>query len=309
MTKPLISIIIPAYNVERYLERCLQSVVEQEYTNWEVILIEDGSTDGTRNVCQQWAERESRIRLIEQENRGLSVARNRGMEKARGEFFFFLDSDDWIEKETLLNLINVQCDTMADVVCCGFEKVYEDGRKETFTSEKSFLANAAEAVEEMMTQRNVCSVAWNKLYRRSLWDDVRFPEGKVHEDEFVTYRILYKASHVAYIGNPHYQYFQRKNGIMGRMSYDGEMQMLEALEERTAWLEVQKERRLMAISLCHYLHYIKYLYRNNKKNISEENYKDLRKRYRKGVQRAVSNPYFSLWEKGKVIAWMMILFR
>ncbi len=256
-----ISVIIPIYNIKDYIDRCLNSVINQSYTNLEIIAVDDGSTDESGDITEEFARRDSRIKVIHRENGGLSEARNAGINVATGEYIFFVDGDDWIDRHTLETLARIAAVHDADVVACGIRKVWEDGTEEVWTSEAPGIWDGKESIVQMMRYVNVCSVAWNKLYRADLWKGLSFPEGCLHEDEFTTYKVLYKCKKVVYLPDAFYNYFQRDTGIMGEdVAMRGDDQ-LGALRERMSFFKDRGEKKLYDTSLLQYLEYLKYLYR------------------------------------------------
>ena len=188
------SIIVPVYNVENQLYRCVDSLIHQTYADLEIILVDDGSTDSSGTMCDDLASKDSRIRVIHQSNRGLSGARNSGLDIMTGEYVFFVDSDDYIAKDTIEKLYMLLQRHNADIMACGFSHVFDGNEpEEAFTSNAPGVWNGHDSIIQMMRTNNICTVAWNKLYRSTLWENIRFPEGRVHEDEATTYKLLYKA--------------------------------------------------------------------------------------------------------------------
>ncbi|MDD3139235.1 MAG: glycosyltransferase [Lachnospiraceae bacterium] len=304
-----VSIIIPAYNVEKYINRCLQSVVEQTYRSLEIIVIDDGSTDHTNAICLEWCEKDTRISLITQSNRGLSAARNRGIAVAQGVFLFFVDSDDWLEKNAIEKLLEVQKKQRADIVCCGIISSYDDGKEIPFTREGSFCVSGIEAVKQMMVSNTICTVAWNKLYRAALWDTVQYPVGKLHEDEFTTYKLLYQSERVAYTGEYLYHYFQRKSGLLNQIYQSGSLNKLEAISERTEMFHNKGNLELESLSIMDYVTYIKFLYRKSSEMQDEDRAFERRllKIHRCGVHKLLSCRQVPIKEKLKAIFWWCYL--
>ncbi|SEL73257.1 Glycosyl transferases group 1 [Butyrivibrio sp. ob235] len=258
----VISIIVPVYNVEKYLDRCVDSIEKQIYRNLEVILVDDGSTDSSGDICDKYAKLDPRIKVIHQENQGLSAARNSGLEIAKGELVFFLDSDDYIEPETIESMAQKMVKDHADIVACGIKLTGD--KNEIFTSSECGMWSGHEAVIQMMRTNNVCSVAWNKLYKRNLFNSIRFPAGMLHEDEATTYKLLYKAKLVSYTPETFYCYFQRSNGIMGEKISERSRHFIKAIQERIAFFDEQDEKDLVQHSRITLLDGIKYAYRNEK---------------------------------------------
>ena len=261
-----ISVVVPVYNVSEYLERCVTSLLNQTFTGIEILLIDDGSTDNSGELCDRYAELDPRVKVIHQKNMGLSGARNTGIDNATGDYIFFCDSDDFIQREALEYMHNKLCSDNADIVACGFSHVWDNytksGREEIFTSSRPGTFCGHRAVIEMMTNNNICSVAWNKLYRKKLFEDVRFPVGALHEDEATVYKLLYGARIVSYTPKPFYKYFQRSSGIMGGNFTGRSKYLLGALDDRIRYFEEKKDTELVDYSRIALLEHIKYVYRN-----------------------------------------------
>ncbi len=273
-----ISIVVPVYNVFEYLNRCVRSLLEQTYSNLEIILIDDGSTDGSGGLCDELASSDPRIKVIHQKNAGLSGARNTGLDNASGEYIFFCDSDDFLSKDALYYMHEKLCRDNADIVACGFSHVWDDyfetGREEIFTSNSPGTWSGNEASVQMMRRNNVCTVAWNKVYKRELFDGIRFPVGVLHEDEATTYKLLYKAKVVSYTPIPFYKYYQRSGGIMGAGLLGRYDDMIRALKGRIDFYEEKGDIRLAQHCRVSLLEQIKYCYRNvdssqDKKKLAE----------------------------------------
>ena len=177
---PLISIIIPVYKVEPFLRECLDSIVSQTYQNLEIILVDDGSTDGSGAICDEYAARDGRIIVIHQENQGISGARNAGLDIASGDYVLFVDSDDRIEPFTCECALKAAIGQQADLVSFGYKVIYESGKSREVVAPASGIQDKRQVMQELVWQRgNFRDSAWNKLFARKLFDDIRFPEGKV----------------------------------------------------------------------------------------------------------------------------------
>ncbi|CBK75176.1 Glycosyltransferase [Butyrivibrio fibrisolvens 16/4] len=277
-----ISVIVPVYNVENQLERCLQSLISQTYTQLEIILVDDGSADNSGDICEKHAAKDSRIRVIHQENQGLSGARNSGLDVATGEYIFFLDSDDYLDVTTLEKMMAQANRCNADIVACGFAHVYDNGTERPFTSSAPAQYSGREAVLQMMTTNNICSTAWNKLYKADLWKDIRFPVGRLHEDEATTYKLLFNANLVAYLPECLYKYYQRDDSIMNAGLANRYRDYVLACKERIRFFKDNNYMAAMDQGILSLLEYIKYVYRNidaDKKDCIKKLYKDLLKEY------------------------------
>lgn len=208
----LISVIIPVYNVAAFLNRCLQSVINQSYGNIEIILVDDGSTDGSGDVCDEYSKLDDRVKVIHTENRGLSAARNRGILESKGEWICFLDSDDWYEKSFCSKLIDFARLNDCDIVCCGIYTAYDEKNKLVRTHYSDSIFDNMNA-QRALARYELMDYAWDKLYRKDLWQDVIYPEGFYVEDMGTTYKIFAKARRVGTVGDILYNYFHNANSI------------------------------------------------------------------------------------------------
>lgn len=231
MQQSIISVIIPVYNVEMWLKRCIESVINQTYTNIEIILVDDGSTDKSGLICDSYKSKDQRIKVIHKTNGGLSDARNAGIAIALGEYIGFVDSDDWIEPEMYEQLYNAAISHNALVACCGMNRVYENGRRYLrFCFKEIQLWDQRQAIIQFLSIRGISSAAWDKLYHRSLFHNRKYPVGKLYEDTPVTFDILLNVEKVVHIGMPYYNYFQRKTGINGGCFNKSKMDLFECIK-------------------------------------------------------------------------------
>lgn len=211
----LLSVIIPVYNVEDYLARCVDSILGQTYHTLEVILVDDGSPDASGSICDAYAQKDSRVRVIHKENGGLSSARNAGLEAATGEYITFVDSDDWIEPDAYEHLLGLIERYQVKLVCGGNYDV-DGGTGEKILGlcpKKEEVLTAEEFVGRMFLWDGFDSSACDKIYHRSLLETFRYPEGKVCEDVPVTYKIVLKAERAALSDQPFYNYYHRPGSI------------------------------------------------------------------------------------------------
>ena len=215
---PELSIIVPIYKVEKYLEECIQSILGQTFTDLELILVDDGSPDACPQMCDAAAEQDSRVRVIHQKNGGLSAARNTGIEVARGNWLGFVDSDDFVAPDFYEKLYNAAVNADADCAVCSVQLIHEDGsRMDTPPQWKVYgRGYTGEDVLKTITwQDNVpYLVAWNKLYRREVFRTLRYPVGRINEDVFVFAELFDTIKMVACVEQPLYFYRQRKDSIM-----------------------------------------------------------------------------------------------
>ena len=234
-TEALISVIVPVYKVEPYLDRCVQSIVNQSYRNMEIILVDDGSTDACPAMCDAWAVKEPRIRVIHKENGGLSEARNAGMAVATGEYISYIDSDDWIAPEMLERLVAAMERDDSDIAACTVEMVWADGTpSRLLTVKKNRVLEGQDADKALLEESLLKQPVWYKLYRRFIAEDLPFPVGKFHEDVFWSYQAVRRARRVSVIDYVGYFYFQRQGSIMGE-GYS--LKRLDAIEAKIEQVE------------------------------------------------------------------------
>ena len=236
----MVSVIVPVYKVEKYLERCIKSIVNQTYKEIELIIVDDGSPDKCPEICDKWAEKDKRIKVIHKENGGLSDARNAGMQIASGEYMAFVDSDDWISPFYLEYLVKSIVDSKCDIVECdiirtqgtGFEKQID---KKNIRNLNIFQTE--EALKELIEDRHLHQYVWNKLYKRTVIQKIMFEKGKTNEDEFWTYQVFGNAKCIGKLNIPLYYYFQRKSSIMGEKYSLKRLDALEAKMKRQEYIE------------------------------------------------------------------------
>lgn len=255
-TSGKVSVIVPVYNVEPYLKRCLDSICGQTYSNMEILLINDGSTDNSKAICEEYASKDSRIKVFNKENGGLSSARNTGLDNMEGDYVYFVDSDDWIEENAIQLLVEQMGKTKSDIVACG---IAQNGNI-PFTSDVPAMFSGEASVIDMITTNNVCTVAWNKLYKSYLWDDIRFPIGMLHEDEATIYKLLYKSKLVSYTPTLLYNYFLRDTGIMGSDNNKND-DFIKSAEERLAYFKALDDKVIVLHCVATLLDRLKFAYR------------------------------------------------
>ena len=173
----MISVIVPVYNVEPYLGKCLDSIVNQTYRDLEILVIDDGYTDRCKVICDEYKNRDERIRVFHTENRGLSAARNIGLNEANGEWIGFVDSDDWIESDMFETLVKKAEKSSSDIVECGVFREYSDRTEKNM--KRTFDLSGVETIHALI-RGEIFNTVWNKLWHRKTWEGIRFPEGRVY---------------------------------------------------------------------------------------------------------------------------------
>ncbi len=245
----LVSVIVPIYKVEKYLPRCVDSIIAQKYSNLEILLVDDGSPDKSGEIAEQYAEKDPRIHVIHKKNGGLSDARNAGIDVALGEYLVFIDSDDFIHPEMISRMIDAVQQTSSDIAVCAVRSVKEDApMPEERGDDEITVIEGIDKRTEYIFEKHITefNVAWNKLYPARFFKEIRYPFGKIHEDEFTTWKVLEMANRIVYIGEPLYFYVQRGTSIMGEKFNMNRFSRLEAYDEklehylsidRRAWFE------------------------------------------------------------------------
>lgn len=254
---PKISIIVPVYKVEPYLSKCIDSILTQTFTDFELILIDDGSPDRCGEICDEFAKKDSRIRVIHKENGGLSSARNAGIEAAQAEFIGFIDSDDFIH-EKMYEILYIQAVLhSSDLVICDFLKVKEGEeakfKKEVMEQSETRHFTNMEALDQLITTRShsrvpkvggvvTWTIACNKLYRRSLFGDIKFEEGRIFEDEYIIHKILYKSAKITFVPVKLYYYVKRPNSILEAPFSIEKLDKVYAYKERVDFLRAIEDK-------------------------------------------------------------------
>ena len=249
----LISVIIPVYKVEAYLSRCMETVLTQTYQNLEIILVDDGSPDNCPAICDAYAKEDSRVRVIHQKNAGLSGARNAGMDVARGEYFVFIDSDDYVTPDFIERLYEACVSTGSPLGICRWVYVHGEPitecRKDPDSGKSVQVYTAWELMERLYCPDGAYYVvAWNKLYRRDLWEGIRYPLGRIHEDEATTHKIFHQAEQGVFVDIPLYGYFVAPASIT-RGFNPRRLDWITAVYERLEFFEEQGYTELMARAL------------------------------------------------------------
>ena len=235
--KALISIIIPVYKVEKYLEKCIQSVINQTYENLQIILVDDGSPDNCGKICDEYAKKDHRIEVIHKSNGGLSDARNKGLEIAKGEYIGFVDSDDYIEADMYEVLYNLLKQYNADVSICNFYTVSQ-GKISIKNADNGINDyNRIEILKEILLDRNIQSYAWNKLYKKELFDEIKYPIGKKYEDIGTTFYLLEKCNKVVVTGKSEYYYINRQDSIVNNVTESTITDYIELIMQRYDYIE------------------------------------------------------------------------
>lgn len=248
-----VSIIIPVYNVEKYLSQCIDSVLEQTFTDLDILVIDDGSTDRSGSICDEYAAKESRIRVFHTENRGLSAARNYGLDRCNGDYFAFLDSDDWLENRAIELLVESILSEDADIAVCGHYVEWEDYSEVEIVPDAPRISTGNAIVNEYLHGLGIGVQVWNKLYRSSVFNRIRFPEHRLYEDIATTYKFLETANRLVRVPELLVHYRMRKSSIGKTHSLKNLTDCwISCYERYKALIDVYGDCRVELVSSCMY---------------------------------------------------------
>ena len=254
---PLISVIVAVYNIEKYIEKCILSLINQTYTNLEIILVDDGATDSSGQICDSYAKKDERIKVIHRENGGLSAARNTGIESAGGEYISFVDGDDWIDADMYECLVKAAVSFSAELVACRYRCVYPEITVDNST-DRVLVFEGTKMLEKYLEEDENCLIqhaAWNKLYKRELLLTERFPEGKWYEDVVFSAKMLANIQTGVYLDSAKYNYILQRQGSIMSQGINKRMltDLLPAYLEKERVLEQCKDPALVVLHQYHYL--------------------------------------------------------
>lgn len=306
---PKISIIVPVYNCEKYISNCINSILEQSFKDFELILVDDGSSDRSFEICESFAKKDNRVRAIHQPNSGVSRARNRGMDEAKGEYIGFVDGDDCVDKEMYERLYKNLAYNNADISICGIINYFvkKDGTTEKVRQSQVdgfWIFSGEQALKEALQSRLYSVNPVNKLFKRELFDKLRYPEGKISEDAFLIPVVISKAGKVVYDSKPMYYYLRRENSITTSNFSDRDWDVVEAYKNHLNMVS-EKFPNLKKVAKFRYLWAYTYVIDKIMLSENSENYlKDFKKAFdfiKKNILEIIFNPYFSLKRKIAVI--------
>lgn len=293
-----ISIIVPHFKTELYIHKCIDSILVQTLMDFELILVNDGSPDECGKICNEYAEKDSRIKVIHKENGGYSSAINAGLDIAQGEYIGIVDGDDYIEKDMYKTLYNLAKEYDADVAECNFYVVKGSDIIPIEQNEKIQVGDNLFALD-ILLKKPFHNVVWNKIYRKNLFSKLRFPEGKMYSDGFIVYKILLSLNKYVYTSECKYFYLKRANSIMAQSEYS--LKMLDGLESQEERFYYLKERindsSILSLAEYRYFHEILHHYQM----LSINNELDPNKEYRKMVKNHLINNYSS-FKRNKLLA-------
>lgn len=234
--KKKVTVVVPVYNVSNYLGKCIDSIINQTYKKLEIILVDDGSTDNSGAICDDFASKDKRIKVIHKENGGLSDARNFGIDIATGEYIVFVDSDDYIALDMIEFLYNSLESNEADISTCLYQNFYDGEDVLESDDNISYVCSNTEALEKMLYQQDCTTSAWGKLYKTSLFDGIRYPKGKICEDLDTTYLLFSKANKIVINTAKKYFYLQRETSIINSEFNPKRMDALKFVKNETDYI-------------------------------------------------------------------------
>ncbi|PYG89473.1 glycosyltransferase involved in cell wall biosynthesis [Ruminiclostridium sufflavum DSM 19573] len=238
--KPMISVIVPVFNVEKYIRTCIESIAGQTYKNLEIILVDDGSEDSCGQICEEYAKKDRRITVIHKSNGGLSDARNTAIDRAGGEYITFVDSDDSLEYDYIEYLYNLIERYSADISVCNINRIFEGGfREENIISDIQSEYSPQEALEQMLYQKLFDVSACAKLYKAELFAGIRYPKGKYYEDFATTYLLFDKCAKIAYGALPKYNYLIRENSITTSQFSQKRMELIDISQQMLDFISAE----------------------------------------------------------------------
>ncbi len=303
MNDILVSVIVPIYNVEDYLPKCIDSIICQTYKNIEIILVDDGSPDSCGQICENYKKKDSRIKVIHKENGGLSDARNAGISIASGCYYIFIDSDDYIHECMIEILVEGVVSTGSDIAVCSFGNVKEDDKIDNHsridTGSYKLISEDIDRLSYFYGDKYTeFTVAWNKIYPASFFKEIKYPKGKIHEDEFTTYKLLELAKKIAYIDVPLYYYVSRSSSIMGEEFSLKRLHRLDAISERMDhYLSLGKYDWYEKNLFLYRIFYVRYYKAVQKQKMDIDILKEYFKTYKKSVLKNILKTNISIKKK------------
>lgn len=289
----LVSIIIPVYNVEKYLHQCIDTVLNQTYRNIEIILVDDGSTDNCPQICDEYKELDSRIRVIHKKNGGLSDARNAGLNIAKGKYVCFFDSDDVVSYRIIEDLYRACAKNNSDMAVCYYQKFRERYQDKANTKSNYEVITGQDVIKAIYKGQGekIAFVAWNKIYKRDLFDKykIRYPFRKQHEDIYTTYKLLYYSKRVSVVAKELYFYRVRSGSIMNSTFSEKRLDAIEARLEVIEFYGNHDEVQLQKMAVNDYFGSAIKIYQDAKKADN--------KKKRRIIKRHIFNDYKNVWTK------------
>lgn len=302
-----ISVIVPVYNVEQYLERCVNSIINQTYENLEIILVDDGSTDRSGEMCDSFAEKDERIKVVHKENGGASAARNRGLDICLGEYVTFVDSDDWLDIHMYKDLMELMVNMDADIVECNWEVIYDEMKDIKQPVTEVTVLRQVEAEKALFDGSGRATILpWNKIYKKNLFKNNRFPEGMMCEDQWLLPKIYMMCKKTVYTNQKYYYYYQSPNSVMRASFGKKNLAALVSFEEtRNLYINNDLEELVELCDATYCFLLIKY-YNLSKKFLEDKSIcGKIRNCYKKRLQNFLKNKYLN--NKQKILLILLLI--
>ena len=278
MEKELISVIVPIYNVEKYIARCLDSLISQTHSNIQIIVVNDGTLDKSREIVEKYKTDDKRIEIYDKGNGGLSDARNYGLKHVRGKYVCFVDSDDWVSNDYIETLYSIFRENV-NITCGGFEYFYDNGKTEIKECmRKTVLSNAA-AMQALCEGKWMTNHVWNKMYRVQLFENIQFEVGRHFEDIYIMHQLFAKATQIICTDKIIYHYFMRGESIIHQKNAQNDMDIFIGYCRRYEFLQDRKLKRIV-LKYCAWACY-KSLYLTKSEYVNEEDLRVARKFWKK----------------------------
>lgn len=270
MCQAKVSVIVPVYNVERYLEKCLDSIINQTYKNLDIILVDDGSPDGCGLICDNYAAKDNRITVIHQQNGGLSAARNAGIKASTGEYLSFIDSDDYVQSHFIERMVEICEQKEVDICICGFTSVENQLTAENTSVD---VYSRHDIIMKLCQDgTGVYTVAWNKIYKRYIFDELRFMNGRIHEDEAIMHKLLWRSEKTAVIEDCLYFYRHNEQSITNSAFSVKRLDAAIGYKERIVFFKELSEEKAAVLTEAVYCYFLRENFANIKKCIKNWKY-------------------------------------
>ncbi len=248
MENKLISIIVPIYNVEKYVSRCVESLISQTYSNIQIIIVNDGTKDHSREIVEQYQKKDNRIELYDKENGGLSDARNYALNQVKGEYLCFVDSDDYVSPDYIKNLF-LLFNMDIDITCVGFDYIYDDKRTDVKERMRKTVLNHEEALRALCNGKWMTNHVWNKMYRTEIFENIRFEIGRHFEDIYIMHLLFSKANKIACTNKILYHYYMREESIIHQLTPQNDMDIFIGYYKRYKFVKNSKLKK-MVLKYC-----------------------------------------------------------
>lgn len=302
----MISIVVPVYNVEKYLERCIDSILEQTFEDFEILLVDDGSKDSSGSICDELAKKDKRLRVFHKSNGGLSDARNYGLERIRGDYVTFIDSDDFIGKNYLKTLMDQMVENNADISMISSAAIYDDDPVPEETEGKCYVMDGKTAFKVLVCREMLSWSAWGKLFKKSIVKELRFPKGYCYEDLHTIPYLISNSSIFAYCSKVEYYYIQRRDSIMHVVTLERIKMWEKGIDKLQTYIKENCPENTMAgeaqIINGIFDNYIDFLLDNK---LYKKVARHMKKKYKYELQKSYSNTFLGRKRKLNAILFML----